>query len=105
MNYKRIASGVMDTETKTVVGVVFKIDDGLFVRILADAPRPAYAWSPMLYGKWDPYRVECPAEKVPQDVLDTAVAALASIEKPNPMDIMGGHATYDRIVQLFGEIE
>ena len=29
-----------------VVGVVFEINDGLFVRILTSAPRPAYTWSP-----------------------------------------------------------
>ena len=105
MHYKRIASGVMDSETKAVIGVVFEIDDGLYVRILADMPRPAYAWSPLIYAKWDPYRIECPSDQIPEGVKARAISALSAVQKPDARDIMGGRATFSKIIELFGDIE
>lgn len=105
MNYKQIEAGVMDSESKIVVGVIFEIDEGLFVRILTETPRPAYAWSPSIYSKWDPYRVECPSDQVPEGVKAASISVLSDITKPDARDIMGGRATYQRIVELFGDIQ
>ncbi|MEG1516553.1 MAG: hypothetical protein RSD95_16825 [Clostridia bacterium] len=105
MNYNKVVSGIREYDAKAVIGAVFEIDEGLYVRLLADDLRPAFAWSPMIYGKWDPYRVTCPVESIPEKLLHNLVSTLSRIEKPSPTDIMGGRATYEHIVELFGEIE
>lgn len=104
MNYNKVVSGIREYNAKAVIGTVFEIDEGLYVLLLADETRPSFAWNPLMYGKWNPYQVECPVESIPKELLQHLTTRLVQIEKPSPSDIMGG-PTYDRIVELFGEIE
>lgn len=105
MNYKKIVSGIQCSVTKEILGVILEVDEGLYVRYHVKWKRLSFAWSPLIYGKWDPYGVECPIEKVPRQILDEAKAALERIEKPDPTDIMGGSETYERVVALFGAFD